>query len=138
MIIYTAAQLKDKLERLPAAAVKGTAAGMQKAVLNVEGESKRYCTRGQTPYYRAPYSDDDDPHREPPHMRDTIKGEVIVVGTSVHGTISTPKSYARPVHDGTSRMRARPFILDAIRAKDRDTRAFLSEGLQDGLNEVWQ
>lgn len=138
MKIYTDAQLRAKLEQLPAASVKGVANGMQKAVLNVEGESRRYCTPGQTIYWRAPYSDDNDPHREPPHMRDTIKGEVIVVGTSVHGTISTPKSYARPVHDGTSRMRARPFILDAIRAKDRDTRAFLSEGLQDGLNEVWK
>ena len=33
----------------------------------------------------------------------------------------------------TSKMQARPFILDAIMAKDKDTRAVLSDALERSL-----
>jgi len=129
----TAEELQQKLNNLKAGTIPAIATAMEMAALNVEGESKKNCTPGQSPYYRAPYSDDNDPHRDPVHMRDTIKGTVTIAGNSVHGLVGTPKEYALFVHEGTTKMQARPFILDAIKAKDKDTRAILSKALEDAI-----
>ena len=51
----------------------------------------------------------------------------------MHGIVGTPKDYALFVHEGTTKMQARPFILDAIKAKDKDTRAILSKALEDAI-----
>jgi HK97 gp10 family phage protein len=131
--LLTADQLLQKLDNLKASTVPAIATAMELAALNVEGEAKKNCTPGSSPYYRAPYSDDNDPRRDPVHMRDTIKGTVEVQSTSVHGVVGTPKPYSLWVHEGTSRMQARPFILDAIIAKDKDTRAILSDALERAL-----
>jgi len=131
--VLTVEQLQAKLRRLSDAQLPAVIAGMQAAVLNVEACARRNCTPGQSPYAKAPYSDDRDPNREPPHMRDTIEGKVTVKGSSVQGTVGTPKHYALPVHEGTSKMEARPFIMDAIKEKDVETRAILSKALEESL-----
>lgn len=129
----TPEELQAKLRSLSAGTMPAVARGMQKAVLNVEAEAKKNCTPGQSPYAKAPYSDDRDPHRKPPHLRDTIKGELQATGSSVVGTVGTPKSYALSVHEGTSKMEARPFIMDAIVAKKNETLSILSEGVSDAI-----
>jgi HK97 gp10 family phage protein len=132
-LTITPEQLSRKLDNLAKGTIPAVEKAMLKAALNVEGESRKYCTPGKSPYYRAPYSDDNDPRREPPHMRDTIKGEVKTEGSSVRGTIGTPKDYALAVHDGTSRMQARPFIMDAIKAKQNDTLKLLSQAVEENI-----
>ncbi len=134
--ILTPEELIAKLDRLQQGMVPALERYMQTAALNVEGEAKRYCTPGQSPYYRAPYSDDNDPHREPPHMRDVMFSKVTVQGNKVIGTVGNTKDYSPYVHDGTSRMQARPFILDAIITKRDETRAILSAGIEQALKEV--
>lgn len=131
----TPEELQAKLRSLSRDMLPAASAAMEKAVLNVEGEAKRNCTPGHSPYSRAPYSDDNDPHRQPPHMRDTIKGEVKTAGNSVTGIVGTPKKYALAVHEGTSKMEARPFIQDAITAKENETLSILSEGVADAIRE---
>ncbi|MCK9521032.1 MAG: hypothetical protein M0R74_18710 [Dehalococcoidia bacterium] len=131
--ILTPDELSAKLSRLSESQIPAIKEGMQAAVLNVEACARRNCTPGQSPYAKAPYSDDRDPHREPPHMRDTIEGTVVVEGTAVRGIVGTPKHYALPVHEGTSRMEARPFIMDAIKEKEEETRAILSKALEESL-----
>lgn len=131
--ILTSEELQAKLRRISDRQLPAITAGMQQAVLNVEGQAKKNCTPGQSPYAKAPYSDDRDPRREPPHMRDVMYSEVKVEGTAVRGIVGNPKEYALPVHDGTSRMEARPYIMDAIHEKDRETRAILSKAVEDSL-----
>ena len=133
--ILTREELLAKLDNLERGMVPAVARYMGTAALNVEGEAKKYCTPGQSPYYRAPYSDDNDPHREPPHMRDVMWSKVTIKGTVVTGTVGNSKDYSLHVHDGTSRMQARPFILDAIITKEAETRALLSEAIVQAIKE---
>jgi len=133
MTVLTADQLVQKLDNLKASTIPAIEKGMLMAALNVEGESKKYCTPGQSPYYRAPYSDDNNPRRDPVHMRDTIYSRVQTEEPKVHGLVGTPKDYALFVHEGTSKMQARPFIMDSIKAKDTETRTILSQAITDAL-----
>lgn len=83
-------------------------------------------------YSGAPYSVDGS---AVVHMRDTIYGEVDSDQTRVTGTVGTPKDYALYVHEGTSRMWGRPFITDAIAAKQNQVMKILSEAVQANLEE---
>jgi HK97 gp10 family phage protein len=136
--ILTTEELIQRLRNLPRASVPAVRSGMRTACLNVVGEAKRNCTPGQTPYAKAPYSDDNDPRREPPHMRDVMGYRVTVSGTTVRGIVGNKKSYAHWVHDGTKKMPARSFITDAIKAKQGETRAILSNALEIGILQAWR
>jgi hypothetical protein len=132
MITYTPEQMAAKLRALHTDEIPALVQAMDKACLVAEGEAKNYCTPGKSPYYKAPYSDDNDPRRKPPHMRDTIEGKVAeVTASSVVGRLGTPKDYAIHVHEGTSRMQARPFLLDAIKAKEDDIVGILAEATRE-------
>ena len=128
MITYTPEQMAAKLRALHTDEIPALVQAMGDACLVAEGEAKTYCTPGKSPYYKAPYTDDNDPRRKPPHMRDTIEGKVAeVTASAVVGRLGTPKDYAIHVHEGTSRMQARPFLLDAIKAKEDDIVGILAE-----------
>jgi len=133
MTVLTADQLVQKLDTLKASTIPAIEKAMTLAAMNVEGEAKKYCTPGQSPYYKAPYSDDNNPRRDPVHMRDTIYGRTQTEANRVHGLVGTPKDYALFVHEGTSKMQARPFIMDSIKAKDTETRTILSQAITDAL-----
>jgi len=131
--IMTPQQLKARLAKLGPAGFKEVRKGMVAAVGEVEGEAKKFCTPGHSPYSKAPYTDDRDTQREPPHMRDTIKGKVQMTKTNIKGTIGTPKHYALAVHDGTKKMAGRPFLYDAIRSKRKRTTQLIKDSLKRGL-----
>jgi len=144
-MILTAEELLQKLDNLKAGTMPAIEQAMRLAALNVEGQAKKNANPGTSPYegmvfptkwkggYQggAPYSDDANPNRIPPHLRDSITQEVQVSGSSVHGVVKTDKPYALPVHEGTSKMQARPFILDAVNAKKDETLEILSQGIED-------
>lgn len=130
--VFTPEQMAAKLRALHTDEIPALVQAMEKACLVAEGEAKNYCTPGKSPYYKAPYTDDNDPRRKPPHMRDTIEGKVAeVTASAVVGRLGTPKDYAIYVHEGTSRMQARPFLLDAIKAKEDDIIEILSEATRE-------
>ena len=54
-------------------------------------------------------------------------------GTPFVGVVGNPKRYALMVHEGTTRMQARPFITDAIEEKKSETVAILSSGVEEVL-----
>jgi len=135
VVVLTTEELLQKLSNLKADSIPAITRGMKNAALNVEGKARENCTPGKSPYYRAPYSDDNDPHRIPPHMRDVMYSKVEVSGNQVRGVVGNPKSYAAAVHEGSPHMQARPFILDAIKEKDNDTRALLSQAIEDSLKK---
>lgn len=165
--ILTYDEMIAALQSLQDAAIPALVAGMEVAGAVVEGEAKKNCTLGQSPYedmvfptkmaeyarkgkfkkvrmttrpsvfvaYEgaysgAPYSVSDEAVI---HMRDTIYSEVDVDQTMVMGVVGTPKDYSLWVHEGTSRMWGRPFLTDAIQAKQRAVRQILGEALWDGL-----
>lgn len=138
MRIVTPEELRAMLEEIQRRSLPQAEYSMRDATLLIEGTSKEYCTPGHTIYYKAPYSDDNDPRREPPHMRDVMWSRVKVSGNRVIGTIGNPKHYSPFVHNGTSRMEARPFILDAIIANRENTFLFLQAGQAKVLEEVWR
>ena len=128
--LLTQEELLQKLSNIKDSMMPAIKSGMQKAVLNVKGAAKKNCTPGSSPYYKAPYSDDNDPKRDPVHMRDVMSGGVKTSGNSIIGVVGNKKSYAFWVHEGTTRMQARPFIMDAIKAKDEETQKLLSEAVE--------
>jgi len=131
-VIFTPEQMAAKLRALNTEAIPALVEGMKDACLNIEGECKKDCTVGKSRYYKAPYSDDNDPNRKPPHMRDTIEGKVVeVTSNSVTGQVGTPKDYAIHVHEGTSRMKARPFISDNIKDQEETTIEILAEAIRN-------
>jgi hypothetical protein len=153
--VISVEELRHRLRELSDGQLSETERNMGLAAENVNGESKRNCTPGQSPYHNqrfsskeilaqflgenytgAPYSFDRDPNREPPHMRDTITAEVITEGRSVHGVVGTPKRYSKWVHEGTRKVEARPFILDAVYAKDSETLAILGDGVKAHVRRV--
>ncbi len=138
VVVLTPQQMAAKLQALHTDELPALVEAMGDACLNIEGKAKDDCTPGKSRYYRAPYSDDNDPHRQPPHMRDTIEGKVVeVTATSVRGQVGTPKSYSAAVHEGTTKksmlggridvMQARPFISDNIADEAETTLEILSE-----------
>jgi HK97 gp10 family phage protein len=106
------------------------ARAMKRSVILVESTSKKNCTPGQSPYSRAPYSDDNDPRREPPHMRDVMYHRVLRGKDEVSGVIGNPKHYSLYVHEGTLRMPARPFIMDAIKQHEQDIVDIFNEEIE--------
>jgi hypothetical protein len=149
VVILTPEQLQAKFASIQLETKPALVASMGDATLNVEGQAKENCTPGKSPYedYNfpskvakfpdsysgAPYTDDRDPDRELPHMRDVMYTRVSVDGENVIGEVGNPKRYALMVHEGTTKMQARPFITDAIKEKKRETLAILSQGVEDVL-----
>jgi phage gpG-like protein len=136
-------ELREALRNVQASMRPTMVRAMRRSAILVKGTAKKNCTPGESPYPRAPYSDDDDPRREPPHMRDVMYHRVTVEGNMVRGVVGNPKHYALPVHDGhyttmraqstltaiakfgggRSRGRfvpARPFIVDSIKQHEQD------------------
>jgi hypothetical protein len=131
-------ELKAMLEEISARSMEAAENGMRDATLYIEGVAKEYCTPGHTPYSKAPYSDDNDPHRDPVHMRDVMFSRVRREGSRVIGSVGNTKEYSPFVHDGTSKMPPRPFILDAIIASREETKIFLEAALRNLTEEVWK
>jgi len=131
--LMTFEEMKMKIKRLPEKTIQALEKDIMLAALNVEAQARKNCTPGRSPYYRAPYSDDNDPNREPPHMQAVMTSSVEIENRKVIGIVGNPKHYALFVHDGTTRMRARPFILDAITEKEDETLEIISAAVASAL-----
>jgi hypothetical protein len=128
MARMTPEQLKARLDKLSIRIVPAVAAGMKLAAANVEGRAKVNCTPGESPYYKAPFDQG--------YLRKAMAHEVVVAGRSVYGHIGNGMDYSTAVHEGTSRMQGRPFMLDAIISERETTAALLSEALNDEMEAV--
>lgn len=120
----TPAQLAAELRRRHGIIRSKVHEKMTKAAANVEGRAKVYCTPGESPYSKAPY--------QTGFLRAAMTSGVITEGQNVVGVVGNGASYALAVHEGTSRMGARPFILDAIRDERETTAAILGEAVEEG------
>jgi hypothetical protein len=133
--------------------------GLRLGISIVVKKAKENCTPGKSPYASmwfptkaakaeklgnsytgAPYSYDNDPARLPVHMRDMITGQVVETNDAIVAVVGVKDSeeggdhhYAVDVHDGTTKMWARPFLLDAIIEKHNDILMAISEELETNI-----
>lgn len=133
MITMTPEEMAAKLNKLSYAMIPAIKAGMKDACKNIEGRAKKNCTPNESPYPRAP------------HVTGTLSrsmgSHVEVDGNKITGIVSAggedskegPVEYAINVHEGTSRMAPRPFILDAIVEEEDKTLDFLADAMEDAL-----
>ena len=127
-------QLKARLDNLTIKLIPAAADGMAKAVLNIEARARLNCTPGSSPYESAgklrgaPF--------DTGHLRANIKHDTQITGRTVTGLVGDPVEYAEAVHEGTSRMQGRPFILDAIVSERDTTIDLLSAALSDALEDT--
>ena len=125
MARMTPEQLKARLAKAAKRVIEDTHTGMQKAALNIEARAKLNCTPGSSPYPDAPF--------DKGLLRAEIYHAVEIHGNAVQGFIISPTEYAEPVHEGSSRKYARPFLLDAIVSERDATQKFLAEDIAAGL-----
>lgn len=133
MRTMTPEQMAAKLKDLSYAMIPAMKKGMGNACRNIEGRAKKNCTPGESPYPRAP------------HVTGTLSrsmgSHVEVDGNKITGIVSAggedskegPVEYAINVHEGTSRMAPRPFILDAIIEEEEKTLEFLGDATEEAL-----
>jgi hypothetical protein len=129
----TPEQMAAKLKDISADMIPAIKKGMADALLNIEGKAKDNCTPGSSPYSKAP------------HITGTLSrstgSRVEVHGNEMKGIVSAggedspegPVEYAIHVHEGTSKMAPRPFILDAIKEEEEMTIGLLSDAIEDAL-----
>ena len=121
----TLEELQRRMRKLSEASIPALLEGMTNAAMNVEAKAKENCTPGSSPYPRAPHITGT--------MRRSISSKVETMGNEVHGIVGAGVSYAIKVHEGTSRMPPRPFILDAIIEEKNETLEFLSDAVEVGI-----
>jgi hypothetical protein len=118
-------QLRAKLDRVATQLIPAVERGMRQATAVIEARAKSNCTPGESPYYKAPF--------DKGFLRGTIYTAVETHGHAVQGFVASPMEYAPPVHEGTSRMPARPFLLDAIITERESTISLLSAALAEEM-----
>lgn len=83
-----------------------------------------------------------DVHGNPPHTEivdtgrlfDSIEAEVTRASQNTFSvSVGTGVPYAGYVHDGTSKLKGRPFITDAVMGKKSETKSILSGKVSDGM-----
>jgi HK97 gp10 family phage protein len=102
--------------------------GLRRAAVEIENEAKDYCSPQSTPYWKAPF--------DTGRLRGSIDGDqtpetedgVVHTSVEVKGT-----DYDVFVHEGTWKMPARPFLLDAMNAKREDTLKTVAGAIREVL-----
>ena len=83
-----------------------------------------------------------DVHGNPPHTEivdtgrlfDSIEAEVNVINANVYQTIvGTDVPSAQYVHDGTYKLKGRPFITDGINESKEDIKNAIRDNLRNGM-----
>lgn len=126
----TPAELSRILANVPKRIRAETLAAMKTAAALCEAQAKDNCTPGKSPYDRAPYITGTLSRGNHSYVQEFNDGATIVgfVANSV-------REYNLHVHEGTSRMKARPFLLDAVRMQQDNVQTILSAGIKEGLEK---
>ena len=128
MARMTPEQLKARLDKAAKRIIPSVEKGMDLAALNIKARAKLNCSPGSSPYYRAPF--------QTGLLRAEIYHQTEVHGKQVQGFVISPTEYAEAVHEGSSKMQGRPFILDAIVSERDATQKILAAHLSEGLEAV--
>jgi HK97 gp10 family phage protein len=102
--------------------------GLRRAAVEIENEAEDYCTPGTTPYWHAPF--------DTGRLRASIDGDQVPTDTEegCHTSVEVKGTdYDVFVHEGTWKMPARPFLLDAMNAKREDTLKTVAGAIREVL-----
>jgi len=141
MLRITGDELVAKLGKSGENARKGLQKGIEKACLSIVDEAKRNCTPGQSPYDSMYFPSKTRAGQtgapfDTGMLRRSITSMVSSDDKTISGAVGTNVEYAVYVHEGTSKMQARPFITDAIRAKRGEIEDIMKKYGGDGLKET--
>jgi phage gpG-like protein len=160
MATMTPDQLKERLQALGLSGHAALVRGMKNGCIGVTRRAKKNCTPGESPYDNmvfptkviettktgkkkksqlkfspneinrsgAPFNKGD--------LRRSITYRVKDDGVVVIGTVGTKLSYALPVHDGTSKIEARPFVYDAVMVERENTNMHIIDALDVALLQI--
>ena len=128
MARMTPEQLAARLAAAAQRIIPSVEKGMDLAALNIEARAKLNCSPGSSPYSKAPF--------QTGLLRAEIYHQTEVHGNAVQGFVCSPTEYAEAVHEGSSKMQGRPFILDAIVSERDATQKILAAHLSEGLEAV--
>ena len=141
----TPEQLVAKLNAVAAAAHRGAVMGLQQACLARQATAMRYCTPGQSPFDPMVFPTKKGGTGAPLDtglLRANIyaytedKGDEIQAGVGCGADLRGPDTYpGYPlfVHEGTSKMQARPFIRMAVEDGEDDTRERLAAAIDAAI-----
>jgi HK97 gp10 family phage protein len=107
-------EIRAAFRKAPAMMVRELDKAIRKSIFAIKGDSQRRSPV-DTGYMRAS-------HRE---MFSSLRGEV---GPQAY--------YSIFVHDGTSRMRARPFLYDAVKSDESQVQGFFEDAVQNTLDQI--
>jgi len=120
-MILSEDELRQKFQNVSRNILPEVRVAMRQACLGVKREAKINCTPGRSPYPKAPF--------QTGTLRRSITSKVEVSGNTVKGIVGTNVEYALFVHEGTSKMEARAFLLDAASARRGATEQILRSAI---------
>lgn len=96
------------------------------------------CTPGKSPYdsmaFKSKHPFESGAPFKTGAMRDSIQSNVAETGRdSVGAVIWTDVEYASYVHEGTSKMQARPFITDAAKEREPEVKVIMQEAFASAV-----
>ena len=141
-------QLVAKLNAVAAAARRGAFTGLERACLARQTTAMRYCTPGQSPFDPMVFPTKKGGTGAPLDtglLRASIyaytkdDGDKIQAGVGCGADASGPGTmpgYPLYVHEGTSKMQARPFIRMACEDEEEDTRERITKAIDAAIQEA--
>ena len=148
MVDLTPDQLVAKIMAVAKAAHVGAYKGMQVACLARQATAMKYCTSGESPFDPMVFPTkiggtgapiDTGNLRAHIYMMVEDKDDEIVGGVGCGDTgkgRASVDGYAGHVHNGTSKMEARPFIELALTNEEADTKKRISDGTWDAIRQA--
>lgn len=125
--IENLAEIKAAFKKSPTLMTKHLNDAIRKTLFNIRtNEFKEYRALGINIITGGLYSS-----IERGIYSSNLKGEV---GPNVSSSAGV--DYAIYVHDGTTRMKARPFLLNAVDDSNTDTQDYFKKAVQDTLDDI--
>jgi HK97 gp10 family phage protein len=112
--IKNMAEIRAAFAKAPGLTVKALNRAIQRSIFTIERDSKR-ATPVDTGFLRAS-------HRS--------------LFSNLRGEVGPTAVYAPFVHDGTSRMMSRPFLLEAVQSNERRVQGYFESEVQDVLDTI--
>lgn len=107
-------QIKAAFRQAPTLMARELNKSIRRVVLGIEGESKK-----NTPVDTG-----------------VLRGSTTSIFSSLRGEVGTHVFYDVLVHEGTRYMKARPFLLNAVRSKEPEVQAEFTDAVQRVLDEI--
>lgn len=107
-------EIKRAFVKAPALTVKHVNNAIQASIFNIERDSKQNT----------------------PVLTGNLRASHTTLFSTLRGELYPAASYAIFVHDGTSRMRARPFLADAVKTNEKHVQDLFTKAVQNVFDDI--